>query len=110
MSGPPSRIFSNEERLLASRVRSSTHPKPLELAENVTGEYKYLVEDIGNKLKDIMVEQGMSQVELGQRLGINEQHISRMLRGTRNINLQMLVRIGEELGVRFTIVPHKIDA
>jgi transcriptional regulator with XRE-family HTH domain len=49
-------------------------------------------------LRQAMDEQGLSQGQLAQRLGISQSAVSQMLNGTANLTLQTLSYIAAELG------------
>ena len=55
--------------------------------------------DIGKRISNFRNKKGMSQEELGQKLNISREHISRIETGKRNLGLDALVDIANALGV-----------
>jgi ribosome-binding protein aMBF1 (putative translation factor) len=97
------RDAANEARRKASKVLAPQRKRDL------TGEKKKIIEDTTDRLKNLMVEEGVSYSELARRLDMSQGHISHMMSGSRNMTLGTLSAIGEVLGYRFTIIPHKIE-
>lgn len=52
---------------------------------------------IGKRLKDLRIEKGMSQQELGQAVGITKVSVCGYENGTRIPNLEKLVKLAEAL-------------
>ena len=52
---------------------------------------------------------GMSQTELGELLGVQRSHISKIENGTYNLTLQTMRRLATALGlsIRFELTPQK---
>jgi transcriptional regulator with XRE-family HTH domain len=67
--------------------------------------------EIGGRIKSRRKKEGMSQKELGERIGYCSAYISQIERGITKINLNILSRIADELGcdmaefVRQTSIP-----
>ena len=55
--------------------------------------------DIGKRISNFRNKKGMSQEELGEKLNISREHISRIETGKRNLGLDALVDIANALGV-----------
>lgn len=53
-----------------------------------------------NKLEIIRKQKGLTQLELAERVGVTQPHISNMEKGDRDIDIEMLVRIAHALGVK----------
>ena len=51
------------------------------------------------RLADVRRAQGLSQAELGRRSGVNQSVISRLEAGQHGVDLRMLARLAEALGV-----------
>ena len=47
---------------------------------------------IGQKLRDIRIDNGLTIVELAERLGISVSHVNQIERGYRNMSLDLLMR------------------
>lgn len=54
---------------------------------------------ITRKIKKILKEENISQVEFAKKLGLSESAISRYLAGKRQISIELLVRITKLLKV-----------
>lgn len=52
---------------------------------------------VGEAIREARLAAGLTQVELAQRVGIPQSHVSRYERGERIPTLQSLVRIGEAM-------------
>ena len=54
---------------------------------------------IGQKLRDIRINNGLTIVELAERLGISVSHVNQIERGYRNMSLDLLMRYIDEFDV-----------
>lgn len=54
---------------------------------------------IGQKLRDIRIDNGLTIVELAERLGISVSHVNQIERGYRNMSLDLLMRYMDEFDV-----------
>lgn len=54
---------------------------------------------IGQKLRDIRIDNGLTIVELAERLGISVSHVNQIERGYRNMSLDLLMRYIDEFDV-----------
>ncbi|WP_433941855.1 helix-turn-helix domain-containing protein [Paenibacillus lautus] len=61
-----------------------------------------LLKLIGERIKHLRKEQGMTQEELAEKAGINASYIGTVERGERNISIETLEKIIEGLGVSST--------
>lgn len=59
---------------------------------------------IGEMLRHHRIEQGITQTELAERLGIKQPTLARMESGRVSINESTLTRILDALGLEFQIV------
>ena len=57
-------------------------------------------ERIGQRITDIRKEKGMTQVQLSERCGLSQVHISRIEAGKYDIRLDTLAAIAKALGRR----------
>lgn len=53
--------------------------------------------ECGRRLKELLIENKMTQIELSKRLNCEAQHISNIVRGKRNLTLDMAQRIVGEV-------------
>lgn len=53
--------------------------------------------ECGRRLKELLVENGMTQIELSKKLNCEAQHISNIVRGKRSLTLDMAQRIVERV-------------
>jgi transcriptional regulator with XRE-family HTH domain len=65
----------------------------------------YSVNDIIVQLRDARESQGLSQVELGKRLGVAQSQITRIERGASDIRLSTLVETAHALGLEPVLIP-----
>lgn len=54
--------------------------------------------EVGERLRAVRIERGVSQVELAKLLGTFQTTISAIERGTRGLTLQQAIRIADALG------------
>src|SRR6267378_790919 len=66
---------------------------------------KYSVNDIIVQLREARESQGLSQVELGKRLGVSQSQITRIERGASDIRLSTLVETAHALGLEPVLIP-----
>jgi len=66
---------------------------------------KYSVNDIIIHLREARESQGLSQVELGKRLGVTQSQVTRIERGTSDIRLSTLVETAHALGLEPVLIP-----
>jgi transcriptional regulator with XRE-family HTH domain len=66
---------------------------------------KYSVNDIIAQLREARESQGLSQVELGKRLGVTQSQITRIERGASDIRLSTLVETAHALGLEPMLIP-----
>jgi DNA-binding XRE family transcriptional regulator len=64
---------------------------------------KPLYEDVGHRLAQIRKEQGMSQKDLADKMGVSQQLISRVEKGRENVSLSTIKTIAYALGKKATI-------
>ena len=65
---------------------------------------KSLNKKLGERLKKIRYEKGMSQGDIARKLGVHRSYISGIERGVRNPTVKNVEKIAEALGVS----PHKL--
>jgi transcriptional regulator with XRE-family HTH domain len=65
---------------------------------------KSLNKKLGERLKKLRQEKGMSQGDIARKLGVHRSYISGIERGVRNPTVKNVERIAEALGVS----PHKL--
>lgn len=53
----------------------------------------------GKRLRDLRLRQGLSQVEMAHRFGIDRGHISEMEKGKKNVCLPMLDVLSKGFGI-----------
>ncbi len=62
------------------------------------------------KMHGKMREQGITQKELAERLGCTQQYVSKMLKGTENLSLEMLCNIEDVLQIQLLSASSYADA
>ena len=60
---------------------------------------KELLTEIGEKIKDRRLKKGFSQIDLGDLVGSNQDHISKVEAGKINVTIEYLCKIADALGV-----------
>jgi len=58
-----------------------------------------LLKSIGSRIQKIRVNRGITQDELGEKVGLNPKYISAIECGQRNITIKTLAKIADGLGV-----------
>lgn len=51
--------------------------------------------ELGNRLNDLLVSHGMTQRELAKEVGISNVTISRIVKGQKNVTLNVLIAIAD---------------
>ena len=51
--------------------------------------------ELGNRLSDLLASHDMSQRALAKALGISDMTISRIIKGQRNVTLNILIKIAD---------------
>ena len=59
------------------------------------------MKSIGNQLKKVRLERGLSQREVAEALGVEQNYISRYESGQRQMDIQTLEALANILNVRF---------
>ena len=57
------------------------------------------MEKFGEKLRILRTQRGLTTRELGELLGVNQSHVTRIEQGKRTPNVAMVVRIAKIFGV-----------
>ena len=56
---------------------------------------------IGEKLRTLRKQQGLSQTQLGDHLGVKQSYVGKMERGEKTPNVTMLLKIAKLFNVSF---------
>ena len=56
---------------------------------------RYAIADLGAHIKGRIKLSGLTQVQLGEKLGMNQQSVSRLLRHPEKLSIKRLRQIGE---------------
>ncbi len=54
---------------------------------------------IGERIRDLRLREGMTQMQLAERIGITYQQVQKYEKGTSNISVERLYQIADALGV-----------
>ena len=73
------------------------------IKEAKKGRTDSLCKYIGNEIRKIRKQKGLSQVKLAKKIGISQQIISRIERGDENISISTLKRITDALEVKVNL-------
>lgn len=93
----------------AAEARRKLNPPAPRKKKDLTGERLKLIEETTDRIREIISREGLNYKELAVRLDMTPGHVSHLMSGIRNMTLITLADIGESLGYRFTIIPHKIE-
>ncbi|NTZ70544.1 helix-turn-helix domain-containing protein [Pseudomonas protegens] len=55
------------------------------------------------EIKRIMIEKGLKNIDIAERLGVTEANVSRWLRGDQNLKLDTLYLLADAIQVKFSI-------
>ena len=61
--------------------------------------------DIGAQLRDMRRQQGLSQAELGKRVGLDQKKVSLLENGNPNCRVDSLFRLLSALGAGLVVLP-----
>lgn len=61
--------------------------------------------DIGARLRDMRRQQGLSQAELGKRVGLDQKKVSLLENGNPNCRVDSLFRLLSALGAGLVVLP-----
>lgn len=86
---------------LYEQLMAGESPQPA----RVEGTPPAFLQDLGAHLKEARMERGLSQKQLGLRVGLKQPDISRIEEGKKNITLFTLVRLCRTLGIRTLALP-----
>ena len=64
-----------------------------------TVEERKLARSTGNRLRELRSLKGMTQTELGERVGVTFQQVQKYERGTNHMTIWKLVQFAEALGI-----------
>lgn len=105
----PDHDFRNEDtRRKALESRKKLHPPPAR-KKDIVGERRRIIEETTERIKTLLASDEISYKELAELLDMTQGHVSHLLSGSRNMTLITLADIGEALGYRFSLIPHKIE-
>lgn len=54
--------------------------------------------DPGNRIRELRLQAGLSQAELGMRVGMHQVHVSKIENGTRTLSVEWMKRFAKALG------------
>ena len=74
------------------------------MAPRALDEHELLVKSARKVLFRAMLEKGLSQRELADRMGQTEGQVSRVLHSNDTMNLRTFARLSEAVGVRFEFI------
>ena len=66
-------------------------------------------EPLGLRMRDLRLRAGVSQRELGRRLGVDGSHITRLENGQRSPSYGLLVRWAAACGAEASVIPERAD-
>ena len=80
------------------------------LTEDGERAYGRLADSIARTLDDLLRKDKVKQRELAERAGMNEAAVSRVLDGSRNVEIRTVGALAGALGYVFDVVPKRIRA
>ena len=63
--------------------------------------------EIGNLIKQARTEQGLTQKELGEKIGVGEPTVNKYEGGKQNLTVETLKRVADALSMHIKITFHK---
>ncbi|EST55370.1 XRE family transcriptional regulator [Brevibacillus panacihumi W25] len=70
---------------------------------------KQLAKMLGERIRSLRLEQGLSQEQLGERSGLHTNYIGQIERGEKNLTLETLLKIARSLGTSLEQLLHSVD-
>jgi HTH-type transcriptional regulator/antitoxin HipB len=61
--------------------------------------------DLGVQLRNLRKKQGLTQVKLGQRVGLDQKKVSQLENGNPNMRVESIFRLLSALGCGIAVVP-----
>ena len=65
--------------------------------------YAKLITDIAFQLEDAIAQEGITQTELAQRLGVSKSYVTRILNGQPNMTIRTLVKFANALNRKVSL-------
>lgn len=95
---------------MGHEARKKLNPAPPKRKKDLSGERLRLIEDVTNKIKNVLVEKDLNYTQFAELMDMSSANISNLMTGKRNMTLLTIADIGEALGCQFTfIVSPKVD-
>ncbi|GAB3726647.1 helix-turn-helix domain-containing protein [Spirosoma lituiforme] len=63
--------------------------------------------ETGNLIRQARIEKGLTQKELGEKIGVGEPTVNKYEGGKQNLTVETLKRIADALGMQIRITFHK---
>jgi transcriptional regulator with XRE-family HTH domain len=98
-----------ESSATGERAESRKTHRPNAHDAQLAYEQELLTGEAADLVAALLDSAGLTQRELADRLGVSEARASRILSGSGNLTLQSLASIGWALGIRFRLVPTKVE-
>ncbi|RNB90214.1 XRE family transcriptional regulator [Brevibacillus nitrificans] len=70
---------------------------------------KQLAKMLGDRIRSLRLDLGLSQEQLGERSGLHTNYIGQIERGEKNLTLETLLKIARSLGTSLEQLLHSID-
>ena len=81
-------------------IRHITSPRLVKICSwDITHGYNAAMDSIANRIKTARKAKQLNQVELAERVGTDQGHISRIESGAKGASIEVLVTIAHELGM-----------
>ena len=61
--------------------------------------------NIGRRIRQLRIEKGLSQSQLGDLVNVKQPHIARIEKGTAAVRLDLIAEIADALGMELTLSP-----
>jgi XRE family transcriptional regulator, regulator of sulfur utilization len=70
---------------------------------------KVIAKKLGERIRVLRVEKGLSQEQLGERSGLHTNYIGQVERGEKNVTIESLLKIARSLEIPLEQLFHSVD-
>ncbi|EJL46601.1 helix-turn-helix domain-containing protein [Brevibacillus ruminantium] len=70
---------------------------------------KQLAKRLGERIRTLRMDKGLSQEQLGERSGLHTNYVGQIERGEKNLTIESLSKIARSLGIPLEQLFHSVD-
>ena len=63
--------------------------------------------EVGNSIRRVRTEQGLTQKELGEKMGVGEPTVNKYESGNQNLTVETIKKVADALGMQLKITFYK---